>query len=294
MKPSLTILTPLYNRDEYIDRLYYCLSAQTRKDFQWLIIDDGSDKDHADKFSAFFEYSEFSIDYHYKENGGKHTALNYAHPYIKADWVLILDSDDLLTLDAVEVCTSYIEKYSNNPDIGIISLQKGTDKNTPQVQFSPEETLSDHITYRINQKRDGDCCEVIRADVLREYPFPVFVGEKYLSEAHLWISSADKYKTVYIPRVIYLYEYLEGGLTKGGRTLWRTCPLGGMHSQIIGLNKRCSLIYRAKRAMLLHYYGRLLNMKVRDICRDSPCPAFVRLFTLPGFILYKHWEKKYR
>ena len=70
--------------------------------------------------------------------------------------------------------------------------------------------------------------------------------------------------------------------------------MGGMHSQIVGLNKRCSLIYRAKRAVLLHYYGRLLNMKVKDICRDSGQPFFVWLFTLPGLILYNRWEKKYK
>ena len=43
MTPSITILTPLYNRKQYIERLYYSLCAQTRKDFQWLTIDDGSE-----------------------------------------------------------------------------------------------------------------------------------------------------------------------------------------------------------------------------------------------------------
>ena len=293
MTPKITILTPLYNRDEYIDKLYYCLCAQTQKDFQWLVIDDGSENDLSERFSEFAEYSEFTVEYHRKENGGKHTALNYSHPFIKGDWVLILDSDDILTVDAVETALAYIEKYSTNPDIGIISFLKGTDANTSQVKFSSEETVSDHITYRINQKREGDCCEIVRSDVLKEFPFPVFVGEKYLSEAHLWIGSADKYKSVYIPKIIYIYEYIEGGLTASGRKMWRTCPLGGMHSQIVGLNKRCSFVYRAKRAMLLHYYGRILNMKARDICRDSGHPAFVRLFTIPGFALYKYWENKY-
>ena len=125
MKPCLTILTPLYNRSEFIERLYYCLCAQSRKDFQWLIIDDGSTDRCDDKINEYLEYSEFPIDYVYKENGGKHTALNYSHPYIKADWVLILDSDDMLTGDAVESAASYIEKYGETADIGVISFQRG-------------------------------------------------------------------------------------------------------------------------------------------------------------------------
>lgn len=294
MTPSITILTPLYNRKQYIERLYYSLCAQTRKDFQWLIIDDGSEENTSAIFEEYSKYAEFMIEYHYKENGGKHTALNYSHPYIKYDWVLILDSDDILTNDAVETAVSYIEKYNDNGEIGIISFQRGTDRETPFVQFEKEELISDHISYRINKKKDGDCCEVLRTSVLREFAFPVFVGERYINESHLWIGSADKYKSVYVPKVIYICEYVEGGLTKSGRSFWRTCPKGGMHSQIVGLNKRCSLTYRIKRALLLHYYGRILKMKAEDICRDSGHPFFTGLFTIPGYFLYLYWEKKYK
>jgi len=294
MKPSLTVLTPLYNRYQFVDRIYYCLCAQSRKDFQWLIIDDGSERRSDDKIADFSAYSEFEIDYIYKENGGKHTALNHAHPYIKGDWVLILDSDDVLTGDAVAKVSAAIEKYSENPEIGIISFQKGTDRETPGVKFDEGEVISDHIEYRINKKRFGDCCEVVRADVLREYPFPVFEGEKYMNESHLWMGSADKYDTVYIPGVIYLYEYNEDGLTKAGRKYWRTCPKGCFHSQVVSLNPRCSLSYRIKRALLMHYYGRLMGLKVKYICEAAPCPSFVRFFTLPGYILYRHWERKYK
>lgn len=294
MKPILTILTPIYNRNEYIEKLYFCLSAQSRKDFQWLVIDDGSETPSEEIFKEYSTYADFQIDYCYKENGGKHTALNYSHPYIKADWVLILDSDDTLTCDAVETAIRYIEKYNGNSEIGILSFQKGFDTSSPLVKFDDGETLSDHIEYRINGGRDGDCCEIVRSCVLREFAFPVYVGEKFMNESHLWIGSADKYKSVYIPKVIYLCEYMEGGLTQAGRKMWRTCPLGGMHSQIIGLNPRCSFKYRAKRALLLHYYGRILNMKAKEICRDSGYPSFVRLFTIPGFFLYKYWEKKYK
>lgn len=293
MTPKLTVLTPLYNRNDYIERLYYCLCSQTSKDFNWLVIDDGSSVSSEEKFSDFSQYSDFSIKYIYKENGGKHTALNHSHQHLESDWVLILDSDDILTSDAVETVLSYIEKYGDDESIGILSFQRGSDKGTPFVKFNDTDTVSDHIQFRINENRPGDCCEVIRASVLKEFPFPVFVGEKYINESHLWIGSADRYKTVYIPKIIYICEYIDNGLTKSGRSFWRTCPKGGMHSQIVGLNKRCSLKYRIKRALLLHYYGRILNMKVSDICKDSGHPAFVRLFTLPGFILYKRWEKKY-
>jgi len=294
VKPCITVLTPLYNRAEFIDTLYRSLASQTRKDFQWLIIDDGSTESSEEKLRAFAESSEFPIDYYYKENGGKHTALNFSHPYIRSDWVLILDSDDTLTEDAVAVAAEYIEKYSDNKDIGVISFQRGTDKASPLVEFDAVETVSDYIEYRINQNRPGDCCEVVRSSVLKEFPFPVFPGERYLSEVPLWVGSADKYKTAFIPRVIYICEYRDEGLTLAGRSMWRKCPQGCFHNQILGLNKRCSFKYRVKRALLVHYYGRVMKMKNKDICKRSGYPAFVRAFTLPGMLLYHYWERKYK
>lgn len=289
----LTVLTPLYNRSQYIERMYESLKCQTAKDFQWLVIDDGSREKSEEIFASLSEKSDFPIEYHYKENGGKHTALNYAHPFIKGEWVLILDSDDILTPDAVKTVISYAEKYENEAEIGIISFQRGTDTEHPLAVF-PAETVSDHITFRINENRGGDCCEVLRTSVLREYPFPEFAGERFLVETHLWVKSAEKYKTAYIPKVIYINEYREGGLTDSGHKMRRTCPLGGMYSQKLGLSKKFNLKYRIKRGILLTYYGKLAGKKAGEILRYSEHPVFCGALYLPALLLYMIQKIRYR
>lgn len=45
---------------------------------------------------------DFKIEYHYKENGGRHTALNMSYQYIDTEFVLNIDSDDELICDAIE------------------------------------------------------------------------------------------------------------------------------------------------------------------------------------------------
>lgn len=84
----VTVLTPTYNRVNTLPKLVDSLCRQTRTDFQWLVIDDGS----TDDTEAYMETLKqqnlpFEWEYHKKENGGKHTALNAAHPYIKGDVV---------------------------------------------------------------------------------------------------------------------------------------------------------------------------------------------------------------
>ena len=112
----VTVLTPTYNRVNTLPKLVDSLCRQTRTDFQWLVIDDGS----TDDTEAYMETLKqqnlpFEWEYHKKENGGKHTALNAAHPYIKGDVVLILDSDDYLTPDAVETVEREWPCYRNRP-----------------------------------------------------------------------------------------------------------------------------------------------------------------------------------
>ena len=291
---NLTVLTPIYNRSEYIERMYESLSGQTEKDFQWLVIDDGSRESSEEVFSDIAKKADFAVEYHYKENGGKHTALNFAHPYIKGEWVLILDSDDILTPDAVETVRGYTEKYGGNEEIGIISFQRGTDTAHPLVKFPEAETVSDHITFRINENRPGDCCEVLRACVLKEYPFPVFENERFLVETHLWVRSAEKYKTAYIPKVIYLNEYREGGLTDSGHKMRRTCPKGGMYSQKICLSRKFSLKFRIKRGILLNYYGKLAKKSAGEILKESGHPLFCGLLYIPACLLYHYENRKYK
>ena len=74
----LTILTPTYNGGGVLPQLYDLLKKQTCKDFEWVIVDDGSKDNTQEVVKAWLSDSDFSIRYFFKENGGKHTALNYA------------------------------------------------------------------------------------------------------------------------------------------------------------------------------------------------------------------------
>ena len=99
---SVTVLTPTYNRGHLLGKLYDSLCRQTDKSFQWLIIDDGSVDNTEDVVKNFCAMNVLSIEYHKKNNGGKHTALNYSHSYIKGGYVVIVDSDDYLLPCAIE------------------------------------------------------------------------------------------------------------------------------------------------------------------------------------------------
>ena len=58
--PVLTVVTPTYNRAHLLSGCYESLRRQTRKDFEWIIVDDGS-RDETDDVVAAFDDSDFPI-----------------------------------------------------------------------------------------------------------------------------------------------------------------------------------------------------------------------------------------
>ena len=97
-----TVFTPTYNRAYTLHRVYESLKAQTYRDFEWLIVDDGSNDNTRELIQKWQNESLFSIRYIYQQNSGKHIAFNRAVREAKGELFLTLDSDDACVEEALE------------------------------------------------------------------------------------------------------------------------------------------------------------------------------------------------
>lgn len=130
--PTLSVVTPSYNRGKMLFDCYKSLQAQTRMDFEWIIIDDGSTDGTSEMIDRINrDNTSFGIIYH-RKNGGKHTALNVSHLYIRGKYVLILDSDDTLTPDAVQIVLDEWNRFDDQRDIGLLIFQASVYKGYKQ------------------------------------------------------------------------------------------------------------------------------------------------------------------
>lgn len=292
-KPILvSIVTPTYNRGHLLTKCYESLLAQTDKDFQWIIVDDGS-KDNTREVAASFDTKEFEIIYVPKENGGKHTALNASHPHIRGEYVLILDSDDYLTETAVEQVRRGWEHWKDHENVGMVTFLKGESPEKPNCTGAVTGTPVDILTGERITIRSSDCCEVIRAELFLKYPFPVFPGERFVSECALWNRVAMTHKCVYINDVIYICEYLEGGLTASGRAMRIRNPRGGMFTSDLRMGRNNFLKQRIKYGLLYTCYGFFAGMKPGEILAGTAHKAVAALCMVPGYGLYRYWKRKY-
>lgn len=117
----ITVFTPAYNRGYVLERLFDSLQKQTCKEFEWLVIDDGSTDETKDLLSSFAQRANFPMRYRRQKNSGKHVAINRGAQLAKGEWFFIVDSDDWLPSDSIEVNSRYIEQIADDPAFAGVS-----------------------------------------------------------------------------------------------------------------------------------------------------------------------------
>lgn len=213
---QVTICTPTYNRKECLKKAYNSLLNQTAKDFEWLIIDDGS-QDHTDKqVEEWKKENKIEIRYYLKENGGKHTALNIGIQEAKGKYFCILDSDDHLVDNAVEEIIEEFSKLEDGKYAGVGFNKIFDDGKIIGTTFRKEyvdATSLERKKYNI----DGDKAEVFYTEIIKKYPFPVFDKEKFMTEAIVWNRIAhDGYLLRWVNKPLCVCEYRADGLSASG------------------------------------------------------------------------------
>lgn len=287
---KLTIFTPTYNRAHCLDRLYKSLISQTNKSFKWIIVDDGSTDKTENLVNGYIQEKKLEIEYYKQLNMGKHVAHNKGVEMCNTELFFCVDSDDLLTNDAVE---SILDKWDSidksKSYVGIVALkgdQNGfVDKKNQMPKNLNESTLSD--LYNIHGKK-GETALIFKTSYLKKRMFPVFGKEKFLSEEVLYNELDMIAPLIILNKVIYLMEYLDDGITKNYIKFWKSSPEGTLYllnsrykvaSRIKGMRK----IYRTVRVMLVRN-AFCISLKI-PILKNSPNKLLSIMLILPSKIV---------
>lgn len=282
--PILTVFTPTYNRAHLLPRCYESLKAQECKDFVWLIIDDGSTDGTAElaaKWQA--ENNGFDIQYIYKPNGGMHTAHNAAYENIKTPLNVCIDSDDMLSVGAVEKIKRFWQQNGSDSYAGIIGLDADLDGKIIGNGFPKgltETTLSGY--YAAGGK--GDKKLVYRTEVINSYPpYPVFEGEKFVALSYKYALCDDDYSLLVMDEVLCNVEYVADGSTKNMYRQYRNNPRGWAFMRKFNMQRTKSL----KRLFVLnvHYVSSSIFAHDGSFIKSSPKPFWTLAALLPGAAL---------
>jgi len=210
----VTLFTPTYNRADLLDRLYESVKRQTCKDFEWIIIDDGSKDNTKEKIESWKKNRDVNIVYLYQENSGKPSAYNRAVEYAKGEVLCCVDSDDYLSDNAIEVIEDNLKAIEDDDISGMFLLKQDLngkilgDIFPDNIKYASAFELSDK--YCIN----GEWSQIYKVSVLRKHPYPIIEGEKFITESVLFDSLSLHYKALLVNIPINFCEYQQEGLTK--------------------------------------------------------------------------------
>jgi glycosyltransferase involved in cell wall biosynthesis len=214
----VTVFTPAYNRERLLGRVYESLKVQTFRQFEWLIVDDGSSDGTGDLVRQWVLEGVMPIRYYWKENGGKHTALNLGIKEAGGTYLVVADSDDWLLPEGLQILAdewAHLEQRENF--CGVCGLFQYPDGQIVGSEFPADPLDSNAIDLRLKHQVTGDKTAMNRLEVLRRFPFPEEIRVGFIPESVVWNRIAQNFNTRFINRRIAVKEYQEGGLSEGSR-----------------------------------------------------------------------------
>lgn len=209
---SFTVFTPTYNRAHVLPRVYNSLESQTYRDFEWLVVDDGSTDDTRSLIDSYSRKATFPIRYIYQHNAHKKTAFNRGVRESGGELFLTLDSDDECVPKALERLWWH---WMNIPAgerarfSAVTALCLGENAHTVGTHFPAKEgqdwidsnSLELHYRYHVQGEKWG----FHRTNVLKEFPFPENV-HGLVPEGVVWSVISRHYRTRYVNKALRIYH----------------------------------------------------------------------------------------
>ena len=285
---TLTIFTPAYNRAHTLGRTYESLCRQTCQDFEWLIIDDGSQDNTRQLVEGWIKENRFPIRYLYQENQGMHGAHNTAYRNIYTELNTCIDSDDYMPDDAVENIISYWRKYGSDEFAGLVGLDQTEDQQIIGLPF-PEDMRSTTLTAYYAHGGRGDKKLVYRTEVIQYYPeYPQFEGERYISLGYKYQMVDLDYEMLVLNKPLVTVDYQPDGSSRNMYQQYWNNPKG--FAFIRKIDMRYSKSRKRRFESCIHYVSSSIRAHNRNFLKESPLKICTLLALVPGLLLYA-WTK---
>lgn len=289
-RKTITVFTPTYNRAYILSNCYESLNRQTLKDFEWLIIDDGSTDNTRELVEEWIgRENGYPIRYIYKENGGLHTGYNTAIANMDTELSICIDSDDELPRDGIERILLEWDRIRKSETAGLVGLD--FDKNGQLIGKQLPDTDLINAARLLCVPGMGDKKYVVRNDLLRSVaPIPVFSEEKNFNPHYLIIKLSKHYRFHPVNQCFCIVNYQPDGMTANIYKQYKNSPqsfaeLRKTIMQTPGLTK----LYQMKNA--IHYCSSSQIAHNKYYIRESPRKLLTILCTPAGWLL-TGWIKR--
>ena len=210
---EITVFTCTYNRLATISRTYESLLSQTHKNFEWVIVDNGSTDDTISYLKSIEHNAPFPIRIHRREtNTGFQNAYNKGIAMANGEFYICLDSDDACVPESL---TRLMEIWHSIPEtvqhefVGVTVNCEDQHGNLVGDLYPETPFDSNNLETEMRYKIKGEKWGLLKLEILRQYPFPV--SDQHINPSLVWRAISRQYKTRYTNDVLRIYYINESG-----------------------------------------------------------------------------------
>ncbi|HUC44588.1 MAG TPA: glycosyltransferase family A protein [Candidatus Sulfotelmatobacter sp.] len=211
--PTFSVITPTFNRAHTLPRVWESLRAQTYPSFEWVVVDDGSTDGTGALVAGWAAHAPFPVRYLRQENRGKHVAVNRGVSASSGEMIVVLDSDDACVPSALERFAFHwrsIPEQRRGEFYAIVCNCVDPEGRLVGDPFPAAVIDARGLDVRYVWRVRGEKWGTVRAELLRETPFPEKPERMRMPESIVWDRLAQKYSARFVNEALRVY-YLEPG-----------------------------------------------------------------------------------
>lgn len=211
--PAISIIVPIYNMEKLMRRCIDSLLAQTFRDYELLLIDDGS-TDGSWGICQEYAQQDSRIRIFHKENGGLSDARNYGLDHAQGTYTIFADPDDWVSPEGLGQL--YAKAEEMQADLTMCDLYREDEYSRHYVCQRPQSLQAEEVLKELFDNIQGFTVnKLIRRDVYERfgisYPKGIYGCEDQYTMAAILLHGI---KIAYVPVAFYHYMYNSTSLTR--------------------------------------------------------------------------------
>lgn len=211
MSCKISIIVPVYNVENYLQRCLNSLLAQTYDNYEIILVNDGS-TDNSGRMCDDYAKKHSNVRVYHQKNQGQSAARNFGVQVARGTFIAFVDSDDLVTEDYLSYLYSMIKEF----EVDVAGAKMQWIKNSVNVNMAikPHTEQSLETGESLKKMCYGDsigvsaCAKLYKKELLEKNPYPVGRFHEDVDTTYKIISSCKKMAVG--NKVIYYYFQREG------------------------------------------------------------------------------------
>ena len=204
--PKVSVIVPVYNTENYIEKCLNSLVNQTLEDLEIIVVNDGSTDNSENVLDKFIENYPDKIKYYKKENGGLSDARNFGLNYAKGEYIGFVDSDDYIDISMYEKMYNLAKKE----DAGIVEcdfkwVYPDKNKIDTGIEYKNKEDFFTNSRVMV-------CNKIIKKEVINNITFPKGLRYEDVEFFYKLLPSVNKISVLKEP--LYYYIQRETSISK--------------------------------------------------------------------------------